>query len=81
MNYEDLTPEQQAKAKECETLEDVLAFAKSEFIELDEEQIESIAAGGWGKSSEKKACPECESTALEKDRGGWECLDCGYTWG
>ena len=79
MNYEDLTPEQQEKVRGCETLEDVLAFAKSELIELDDEQIESIA-GGWGDSGDKRACPKCGSKALDKGPGGWECLDCGSTW-
>lgn len=80
MNYEDLTPEQLAKAKDCKTLEDVLAFAKSEFIELDNEQIESIAGGGWGVSGDKSACPECGSKAIDKDPDSWRCLDCGHSW-
>ncbi|MBQ9007325.1 MAG: hypothetical protein IJ092_13295 [Atopobiaceae bacterium] len=46
MNYEDLTPEQQEKAKAIETPEEVLAFAKEEGIELTDEQLEDVA-GGW----------------------------------
>ena len=46
MKFEDLAPEQQAKAKECKTTEDVLAFVKDEGIELSEEELDDIA-GGW----------------------------------
>ena len=46
MNFEDLTPEQQAKAKACKTPEDVLALAKEDGIELTEEQLEAVS-GGW----------------------------------
>ena len=80
MNYEDLTPEQQARVKDCETLEEILAVAKNECIELTDEEVESIAGGGWAGSGEKSACPKCGSKALENDPCGWHCMDCGYSW-
>ena len=39
MNFEDLTDEQKAKARECKTPEDVLALAKEEGYELSEEEL------------------------------------------
>jgi len=46
MNYEELTPEQQKKAKACKTPEDVLALAKEEGLELSDEELEAVS-GGW----------------------------------
>ncbi|MBR1828367.1 MAG: hypothetical protein IJ781_02485 [Atopobiaceae bacterium] len=46
MNIEDLTAEQKEKAKGLKTPEEMLEFAKSEGIELSEEQLEDIAGGG-----------------------------------
>ena len=80
MNFEDLTPEQLARIRDCKTPEDLLAFAKSEFVELDNEQIESIAGGGWGGSGDRSSCPECGSKTIDKDPAGWQCLDCGHCW-
>lgn len=45
MKYEDLTPEQQEKAKACKTPEDILALAKAEGYELSDEQLETITGG------------------------------------
>ena len=46
MKFEDLTPEQQEKAKNLKTREEAMAFIKEEGLELTDEQIEEIAAGG-----------------------------------
>ena len=46
MDFNDLTPEQQEKARACKTPEDVLALAKEDGIELTDEQIEAVS-GGW----------------------------------
>ena len=74
---------------ECENSEDILAFAKKEGIELNEEQLGAIN-GGCGDFEPKK-CPACGS-----DRIYWqitydkffdfdyfyacECRDCGHKW-
>ena len=49
--YEDLTPEQEARARECKTPEELLALAKEERFSLTDEQLESIS-GGWGSCSD-----------------------------
>lgn len=54
MKFEDLTPEQQEKAKACKTPEDILALAKEEGYELSEEELQAISGGGmW----DIKRCP------------------------
>ena len=45
MKFEDLTPEQMEKAKACKTPEDILALAKKEGYELDDEELQAIAGG------------------------------------
>lgn len=46
MDFEDLTPEQQAKARACKTPEDLLALAREEGLELSDEELENMS-GGW----------------------------------
>lgn len=49
MTFNDLTPEQQEKARACKTAEDILALAKSEGYELSDEELESVSGGiNWG---------------------------------
>ena len=60
MNFEDLTPEQQEKAKACKTAEELIALAKEEGIELTDEQLEDMSGGvNWKRPD----CPwnECDS--------------------
>lgn len=47
MKYENLTPEQQEKARACKTPEDMLALAKSEGYELTDEQLDEISGGDF----------------------------------
>ena len=46
MKLEDLSPEQQQKAKACETPEEMLALAQEEGYELSDADLEQIAGGG-----------------------------------
>ena len=46
MNFEDLTPEQQEKALACKTPDELVELAKSEGVELSDEQLDNIS-GGW----------------------------------
>ena len=68
VNYEDLTPEQQSKAKACKTLEDVLALAKEEGYELTDEELEG-AAGGSFWSCGDNFCTDYRGEELDQDPG------------
>ena len=46
MKFEELTPEQQEKARACKTPEEIIELAKSEGYELSEEELDDVA-GGW----------------------------------
>ena len=45
MDFKDLTPEQMEKAKACTSAEELIALAKTEGLELTDEQLEGIAGG------------------------------------
>lgn len=45
MHYDDLTPEQQEKARACKTPQDFLALAEEEGYVLSDEELNSISAG------------------------------------
>ena len=45
MKFEDLTPEQQEKAKSIKTVEEAMAFIKEESLDLSEEELDEIAGG------------------------------------
>ena len=45
MDFLDLTPEQQEKARACKTTAELVELAKSSGIELSDEQLENIAGG------------------------------------
>lgn len=47
MNLENLTPEQQERAKACKSAEDVLALAKEYGYELTDEELTAISGGSW----------------------------------
>ena len=54
MNLEDLTAEQQEKARACKTPEDVLALAKEEGYELSEEELQAVSGGIKWRCSDKQ---------------------------
>ena len=45
MKFEDLTPEQQEKAKACKTPEDVMALAKEIGYDLSEDELAALSGG------------------------------------
>ena len=60
MKFEDLTPEQQERAKACKTPEEVFALAKEVGYEMTEEEIEAVSGGkaDWHICWDKKVpCP------------------------
>lgn len=61
MDFSELTPEQQEKAKACQTPEELLALAREEGIELSDAELEDVAGGGfwdvdWSWCTEKAPC-------------------------
>ena len=90
MRLEDLTPEQREKVKACKTVEDAMALAKDEGVELTADQLEQIAGGGaWDASSKGPiaydcVCPHCgaRTTLTEeqyKTQSEYRCRGCGKT--
>ena len=77
-----LTKEQIAKVKACKNGEEILALAKSEGVELTDEQL--TAVNGGCNSSKPEKCPHCGSTNVTKQYLGYDvylhCEDCGNEW-
>ena len=56
MNLDNLTPEQQEKARACKTPEDVIALAKQEGYELSDDELKEVSGGvSWSCISD---CPD-----------------------
>lgn len=47
MEFTDLTEEQKAKARACQSREELLELAKSEGVELSDDQLDSVSGGVW----------------------------------
>ena len=45
MDFKGLTPELQEKARACKTLEELLALAREEGLDLSDDEIEAISGG------------------------------------
>lgn len=56
MEFNDLTPEQKAKARACKTPEEMVRLAREEGFELSDEQLETVG-GGWGCHADEPGCP------------------------
>ena len=64
MNFEDLTPEQQEKAKTCKNQEEILAMAHEEGYELSSDELAAVSGGvSWDCVSD---CPN--HTPCPQDR-------------
>lgn len=61
MKFENLTPEQQEKAKACKTPEDLIALAKQEGYDLSDEELKEVSGGvSWdciSDCSDHTPCP------------------------
>ena len=54
MNFNGLSPELREKALACKTRDEIIELAKSEGIELTEEQLDAVAGGiRWGECEEE----------------------------
>ena len=74
--------EQIEKARSCHNQEELLALAKAEGIELNDEQLAAVSGGGCVSEEQTGfVCPNCQSTntrgtyddALLGSRGGFKC--------
>ena len=76
--FKGLSEEQMAKLKDCNNVEQLLALAKQEGVELTDEQLEAVN-GGCGTTTGYWGCPYCgyrwgaESIGYPRLR----CLGCG----
>ena len=80
MEFKDLTPEQQAKARACKSPEDILALAKEEGYGLSDEELDSIAGGkNWDGSQDYVyvLCLACKSKVSWKAEEAPP-VDCPY---
>ena len=79
-----LTEDQIKKVKACKNPEEILALAKAEGIELNEEQLEAVSGGCGGSKDKKPKCPFCKKTDTVLDTGWGEvvyyCTDCNREW-
>ena len=86
MKIKDLSPEQQEKAKACNTPEEILELAKEEGFELSPEQLDAIAGGNgegtaWNNCT---PCPNCGSewtrmlNASDTNPVWMKCAECDY---
>ena len=58
MDIKDLSPEQLEKVKACDGADELIALAKSEGVELTDEQLEKVA-GGWETAGSYVICTQC----------------------
>lgn len=57
LSFDELTPEQQEKARNCKTAEDVHALAEEEGYELSDNQLEGVAGGDDCPDVTNPCCP------------------------
>ena len=48
-----LTPEQIAKVRDCDNVNDLLRLAKAQQVELNDEQLAAVNGGGCGSDDDK----------------------------
>ena len=86
-----LSDEQVAKVKACKNHEELLALAKAEGIELNDEQLQAVNGGGCNSAEKPTQCPRCGSTNIRVESMKHEftftdyyykckCKDCSYKW-
>ena len=82
-----LTGEQRKKLETCKSSEEILALAKAEGVELNDEQLQAISGGSFCHGPKIK-CPRCESRDVEffeddtKPMRYWaKCNACGHVGG
>ncbi len=82
-----LTEEQIKKVEACKNSDEILALAKTEGVQLSDEQLEAVSGGSCSSTNK---CPECGSKNLRqisKNVNGdstakmYKCCDCGREFG
>ena len=71
MHFENLTPELKEKALACETTDELVELAKSEGVDLSDEELDGISGGDWNCgdcSEEGGGC--CGSTRAQASKDG-----------
>ena len=56
MNFEDLAPELQAKARECKDVNELIALAQAEGYELSDDELTAISGGGKWNCIDHHGC-------------------------
>ena len=81
MDIKDLSPEQQEKVKACNSIDELIALADSEGVDLTDEQLNQVAGGGWTRTT---CCSQCKSENIaptgefDLQKGTvYKCNDCG----
>lgn len=46
-SFNELTPEQAEKARSCKNYEELVELAKTEGIELTDDQLDAVVGGSW----------------------------------
>ena len=83
-----LSEEQIKKVEACKNSDEILALAKTEGVQLSDEQLEAVSGGGCGGGNK---CPQCGSkditTETMENKGsadarvyGCKCRKCGHKW-
>ena len=84
-----LTEKQIEKASKCKSSEELLALAKAEGIQLNEEQLNAVSGGGCHTATPRRSiCPVCgvevEGEYVETTPGDGRyhfiCGTCGHQW-
>ena len=83
-----LTEEQIKKVEACKSPDEILALAKAEGIELNDQQLEAVTGGACAGDSTCR-CSECGSKNIKHKVKNlpnnaevhiWTCQDCGNSW-
>ena len=61
MNFDNITPEQQERAKACKTTEELVALAEAEGIDLSDEQLEAVSGGDEWICDDKECVCDCSN--------------------
>ena len=77
--FEGLSEEQMNKVINCKSAEEVLALARAENMELNDEQLEAVSGGACDPNAYN--CPKCGSSEIEHTgSGNFHCRSCNHNY-